>query len=267
MKLLITGHKGFIGGNLLSHLSEAGYEVNGFDVGDEFPQARYDVIFHLAARGLIRKSVGLPYAYFKDDLDLSLQFLEKARVDGSGFVFPSSGATAMPSNPYALSKKQTVEWINLYRHLYNVQAYDLKFFNIYGPGSRKGGVYLFTKMALSGGPIEILGDGEDIRDFVFVNDVVEFLTAIAESRVKPGSYEVGTGVGTSIQQLADKIAEIVGGRPAIVMKPDVIETARRLVASSPALVNPVLLEDGIRRVIDFIKSDESTGRVSSRGAV
>ena len=257
MKLLITGHKGFIGSNLFSHLKGKGYDVDGFDLGDSFPNGKYDVIFHLAARGLIRKSIGMPYAYFKDDMDLTMQFLEKARTDNSSFVFPSSGSTAMPTNPYSLSKKHSVEWINLYRSLYGIHAFDLKFFNVYGPGSRKGGVYLFTKMALEGGPIELLGDGEDIRDFVFVGDVVRLLADIVESRLAPGSYEVGTGVGTSIYDLALKISKAVGGNISIIKRPDVIETARKLVATSPVLKNPILLEDGIRRVIQFIKEDRT----------
>lgn len=255
MKILVTGHKGFIGGNLMALLEEHGHQPEGFDLGDAFPAGRYDIIIHLAARGLIRKSVELPYAYYDDDLTLTMRFLEKARVEGSRFVFPSSGAASSPTNPYALSKKQAVEWIDLYRKLYSMKAYDLRFFNIYGPGSRKGGVYLFTKMALEGGPIELLGDGKDIRDFVYVGDVARFLLDIIESRVPPGHYEVGTGVGTSIEGLAEKIAGAVGKRMEIVKKPDVIETARRLVASEPALREPVTLDEGIRRVIDFIRSD------------
>lgn len=257
MRVLVTGHKGFIGSNFVSRLAGTEHEVVGFDIGDTFPEGRYDVIVHLAARGLIRKSKGLPYAYFKDDMDLTLQFLEKSRVDGSRFVFPSSGATALPTNPYSLSKKQAVEWINLYRHLYDLKAYDLKFFNIYGHGSRKGGVYLFAKMALEGGPVELLGDGEDIRDFVYVEDVVNFLADVVEEKIKPGSYEVGTGIGTTIQALAEKIISVVGGEIQIVKSPDVIETARRLVASNPVLKNPITLEEGIRRVIAFIRADST----------
>lgn len=261
MKVLVTGHKGFIGSNLVASLQRTSHEVFGFDLGDDFPTGKFDVIIHLAARGLIRKSVELPYAYFEDDLRLTMRFLEKARKENSKFVFPSSGSTALPSNPYALSKKQSVEWIDLYRRLYGMIAFDLKFFNIYGRGSRKGGVYLFTKMALDGGPIELLGDGEDIRDFVYVSDVVSLLTEIVDGKVQPGSYEVGTGVGTSINSLAETVAKIVGGGLPIVKKPDVIDTARRLVASNPVLKNPVKLEDGIRKVIDFIREDESSNAV------
>ena len=255
MKILITGHKGFIGSHILNLLKPA-HEVTGFDLGDEFPEGRFDFIVHLAARGLIRKSLENPYGYFTDDLDLTMKFLDMARKSDSTFIFPSSGSTASPSNPYSLSKKQSVEWINLYRRLYSIKAFDLTFYNIYGSGSRKGGVYLFSKMALAGGPIIMLGDGTDVRDFVYVTDVAKFVADVIDGKVKTGSYEIGTGIGTSIRGLSEMISEEVGGNIDIVSRPDTIETAPKLVASVPALKNPVLLRDGIRKVIAFIKEDE-----------
>jgi UDP-glucose 4-epimerase len=254
VKILITGHKGFIGSHLFGELSKH-YEVTGYDIGDAFPSGRFDFVIHLAARGLIRKSVEHPYEYFEDDLVLTEKLLEMSRKQDAVFIFPSSGAAAKPTNPYALSKKQSVEWINLYRRLYSIKAFDLTFFNIYGSGSRKGGVYLFSRMALQGGPIVILGDGQDIRDFVYVTDVVKFISSSIRGEFKPGTYEVGTGIGTSIRRLAEMISEEVGGNIEIKLEPDVIETARRLVASSPALQNPIELREGIRRVIEFIKTD------------
>ena len=197
-----------------------------------------------------------PYEYFEDDLLLTEKLLETARKQDAVFIFPSSGAAANPTNPYALSKKQSVEWINLYRKLYSIKAFDLTFFNIYGSGSRKGGVYLFSKMALQGGPIIILGDGKDIRDFVYVTDVVKFIASSISGDFKPGSYEVGTGIGTSIRKLAEMISEKVGGNIEIKLEPDVIETAPKLVAASPILRNPVSLSEGIGKVIEFIKGDK-----------
>jgi len=260
MKILITGHRGFIGSALMKHISGMGYEISGYDIGDVFPSGRFDFIVHLAARGLIRKSVELPYDYFADDLEMAMRFLEKSRKEESVFIFPSSGSADMPTNPYSLSKKQAVEWISLYRKLYGIQAFDLKFFNIYGEGSRKGGVYLFSKMALAGGPVTILGDGKDIRDFVYITDVVKFLHSIIEGKVAPGSYEVGTGIGTSIEELVSKVISISGMKMEILKQPDTIETARKLVASRPALKEFIPLDEGIRKVMEFIREDQESHR-------
>ncbi len=257
LKVLITGHKGFIGSHLFTELSKS-YTVAGYDIGDKLPEEPFDYVIHLAARGLIRKSVERPHEYFEDDLSLTLKFLELSRKWDSVFMFPSSGSASNPSNPYSLSKKQSVEWINLYRKLYSLKAFDLTFFNIYGSGSRKGGVYLFSKMALQGGPIVVLGDGQDVRDFVYVTDVVKFLSSSVAGRFKPGSYEVGTGVGTSILELAELIREEVGdGSLEIQLQPDVIETARKLVAKNPALTEFIDIKQGIKLVIDFIKNEQN----------
>ncbi len=255
MKILITGHKGFIGSHLFKSLS-VNHELTGFDIEDSFPEGKFDVVIHLAARGLIRKSIERPFNYFEDDLALTMKFLEMTRKNDSVLFFPSSGSAISPSNPYSLSKKQSVEWINLYRRLYSIKAFDMTFYNIYGSGSRKGGVYLFSKMALSGGPITLLGDGNDIRDFVYVTDVVRFITSSINGEFRPGSYEIGTGVGTSIRQLAEMISEEVGGDLQINMEPDVIETAPRLVASSPALTAFIPLREGIKLVMKFIREED-----------
>ena len=255
MKILITGHKGFIGSHLFKSLS-VNHELTGFDIGDSFPDGKYDAVIHLAARGLIRKSIEKPFDYFEDDLALTMKFLEITRKNDSVLFFPSSGSATSPSNPYSLSKKQSVEWINLYRKLYSIKAFDMTFYNIYGSGSRKGGVYLFSKMALSGGPITLLGNGNDIRDFVYVTDVVRFITSSINGKFRPGSYEIGTGVGTSIRELAEMISEEVGGGLQINMEPDVIETAPRLVASSPALTTFIPLREGVKLVMNFIREED-----------
>ncbi len=255
MKILITGHKGFIGSHLFKTLAVK-HDLTGFDIGDPFPNGKYDVVVHLAARGLIRKSVEKPFEYFEDDLAMTMKFLEMTRKNDGILFFPSSGSAAIPSNPYSLSKKQSVEWINLYRKLYSLRAYDMTFYNIYGSGSRKGGVYLFSKMALSGGPITLLGNGKDIRDFVYVTDVVNFIASAIDGAFNPGSYEIGTGVGTSITQLAEMISEEAGGHLQINMEPDVIQTAPRLVARSPALSSFIPLSEGIKLVMKFIREED-----------
>jgi len=94
---------------------------------------------------LIRKFIEMTYKYFQDDLALTLKFLEKARLDNSVFVLTTSGSTA---NPYSLSKVNSENWINLYRNLYNINAYVLRFFNIYGPGEVQKVQFFFSQRRL-----------------------------------------------------------------------------------------------------------------------
>ena len=67
MKILVTGHKGFIGSEVYSLLSDMGHDVTGYDIGYKFPDEKFDYIAHFAARTLIRLSKEKPYEYFLDD--------------------------------------------------------------------------------------------------------------------------------------------------------------------------------------------------------
>ena len=99
MKILLTGHKGFIGTQIYRSLQDSGYDIDGVDLGGRRIIKKYDVILHFGARTLIRNSIKAPYEYFQDGLALTVRFLEKARVDNSIFVFPTSGSIDEPTNP------------------------------------------------------------------------------------------------------------------------------------------------------------------------
>lgn len=248
MKILVTGHRGFIGSEVYSLLSEKGYDVTGFDLGDEFKDQEYDYIAHFAARTLIRLSKEKPYEYFSDDLDLTLRVMELARSHKSKFIFPTSGSIAKPTNPYSLSKKQAVEWIELYRDLYSLDSYVLKLFNIYGEKSRKGAVYLFCHAAATGDVATIYGSGDHKRDYTHVSDVSKFVLRIIEGEIKPGSYELGTGVGTSVNDLLTMVENISGKQINKKHQDYILDEAEELFAKEPALKDFVKITDGVSRV-------------------
>lgn len=254
MKVLVTGHKGFIGGHIFSYLSKKdNCEVAGYDIGDIFPTEKFDLIIHMAARGLIRKSIEMPYDYFSDDLSLTMKFLEKARVDNSDLVFPTSGSTAKPTNPYSLSKVHSEQWINLYRELYGLRAYVLRFFNIYGPGSKKGAVFLFTRAALHDEEAIVYGDGKHKRDYFYVGDMKKVIDLISERKIIPGDYQVGTGIKTSVNDLVDMIRTITGKNLKVSFKPYVLDEADELSATDPLIKNYTPLDQGVIDVMKFIK--------------
>ncbi len=254
MKVLVTGHRGFIGGHIFSYLSKKDdFQVSGYDIGDTFPAEKFDLIIHMAARGLIRKSIELPYDYFKDDLSLTLKFLDKARIDNSDFVFPTSGSTAKPTNPYSLSKVHSEQWINLYRELYNIQAYILRFFNIYGPGSKKGAVFLFTRAALHDEEAIVYGDGNHKRDYFYVGDMKKVVDLISERKIMPGDYQIGTGVKTSVNDLVDTVRAITGKNLRVRFQPYILDEADELSATNPLIKDYTPIKQGITDVMTFIK--------------
>lgn len=250
MKILLTGHKGFIGTQIYETLKNSGYDIDGIDQGDKVPDTKYDIILHFGARTLIRNSIKAPYEYFQDGLALTVKFLEKARLDNSLFVFPTSGSIDEPTNPYSLSKKNGIEWINLYRNLYSLKSVVLKLFNIYGETSRKGAVYLFTKASLYEEEIPVYGGGNQIRDFVHVDDLVKCITRIIDGEIGPGEYEIGTGIGTSINDLIRKVETITGKKIKRKDQDFLLKEAPSLYSRTPLPINPLKLEDGIKRVMD-----------------
>lgn len=254
-KVLVTGHKGFIGSVVFRYLKDNGIDADGFDIGDRFPESKYDFIIHLAARTKIRDSKKAPFQYYRDGVDLTMQFLEKARNDSSVFVYATSGSVAEATNPYSLTKKQGIEWVNLYRKLYGVKAHLLKFFNIYGETSGKGAVYFFCQAALGDGNITIYGDGTHIRDYTHVSDVSKLVLRIVTGEVKEGDHEVGSGTGTSVNELASKVEKVSGKKLHITREEYVLPEADRLVASSTVLIDPLSLEEGISRILEKLSHE------------
>lgn len=154
-----------------------------------------------------------------------------------------------------MSKKHSAEWINLYRKLYGTNAYVLKFYNIYGETSGKGAVYLFCKAALGDGNVTVYGDGSHERDYTHVSDVAKLMLRIVNDELAPGDYDVGTGIGTTTNELISKV-EAVSGRKLNVKREDyVLPEAKILIAKGTALINPINLGEGIGRVIDSLRNE------------
>jgi UDP-glucose 4-epimerase len=255
MNVLVTGHRGFIGSHIYEDLKSKNYNVYGYDLGDILEDVKYDVIIHMAARGLIRESKKHPYEYFKYDLQLPVKFLELARKNNALFIFPSSGSIEEVTNPYSLSKKNSEEWIELYSKLYGLKYFILKFFNIYGPGSRKGAVYLFTKAAINNETATVYGDGSHIRDYVYIGDVVKLVNDIIENKLNPGKYEVGTGTRTSVNVLISKIEKITGKKINIKNEDYIVQEADSLYAKNGIIKNFIDLDYGIGKVREFINNE------------
>lgn len=261
MKILVTGSRGFIGTQIFSDLKAGGYDVYGIDLGDEFVDRKYDFIIHMGARTLIRMSKEKPFEYFEDNMVFSLRMLEYCRKSGCVFIFPTSGSVMEATNPYSLSKKQTVEWIELYHSLYGVRRHVLKLYNIYGPTSRKGAVYLFARAALEGSEAVIYGDGSHTRDFIHVMDVVRAVRMIVDGKVPEGYHEIGSGKGTSVKQLLSMVESITSSKIRVRYEDYVLPEAEELVAKDPLIRDPIPLEKGIREVVENLKK-EITGKTS-----
>jgi UDP-glucose 4-epimerase len=206
-------------------------DVRSAEVVDLFGRRRPEVVFHLAAQADVRVSVADPV--FDADVNLigTLRVLEGARTSGvQRVVFAASGGTLYgepdpselplkeslphrPLSPYGVSKKAAIDYLVAYRELHSLEFSALALGNVYGPRQdphgEAGVVAIFAERLLTGSPVTIFGDGEQTRDFVYVDDVVD---AFVRGATKGGGLlcNIGTGREISVNQLFTEMASQAG---------------------------------------------------------
>lgn len=226
MDYFITGGKGFIGRNLCNRLDKDGvnYKVADIvgnpdyciDVCNRLPILRGDTIVHLASETNVRKSIEFPrYTLEKNSAGLlnCIDLLQRGLF--KRLIFVSSASSAMASSPYLASKLTCEAICNAYVKSFGLDIKVLKLSSVYGPYSshKESIVASFIKKSINGEPLVIFGNGEQSRDFIFVDDVVD---AIVEGK----SGHITSGKLTSIKTLTNKIRSIssvlLGHEPRIV---------------------------------------------------
>ncbi|HTX62482.1 MAG TPA: GDP-mannose 4,6-dehydratase [Acidimicrobiales bacterium] len=197
---------------------------------------RPEVVFHLAAQIDVRVSVADPV--FDADVNVlgSLRVLEGARAGGADrVVFAASGGTLYgepdpaelpvresqphrPLSPYGVAKKTVIDYLVAYRELYALEFSALALGNVYGPRQdphgEAGVVAIFAEALAAGSPVTVFGDGEQTRDYVYVDDVVD---AFARAATKGGGLvcNIGTGRETSVNELLGTMAALFRVDPEI----------------------------------------------------
>ena len=144
--------------------------------------------------------------------------------------------TPNPLAPYAVSKIAAEYYISTLGRLYDIESVALRLFNVYGPGqivspSHPPVIPQFIRQILGGGSVVVNGNGEQTRDFVFVEDVVEALiTASTAKNVNRQIINVGSGQEYSINQLVRIIEQITGQKAAVLYNEQESGGTTRLVA-------------------------------------
>jgi len=193
-----------------------------------FADVRPECVFHLAAQADVGTSVEQPQLDAEVNVLGTLRVLEAARPHGAVVVFTSTGgaiygecaepaqedARREPLSPYGTSKLCGEEYLATWNRLHGTRHVALRLANVYGPrqlAKLEGGVVaIFMDRLRAGEPGTIFGDGGQERDFVYVADVVAALLAAAGA-AEPGTYNVGTGVATSVNELWRLCAGAAGG--------------------------------------------------------
>jgi len=219
------------------HLSFHQLDIRSPELVDLMLRREPDVVFHLAAQADVRVSVARPLFDAEVNILGTLRVLEGARALGPArVVFAASGGTLYgeveeadlpipeshphrPLSPYGVSKKSAVDYLFAYRELHGVECVALALGNVYGPRQdphgEAGVVAIFAERLVKGEQVTIYGDGNQTRDFVFVDDVVD---AFARAATRGGGLimNIGTGKRVSVNHLAAVMADCAGaGAPPI----------------------------------------------------
>jgi UDP-glucose 4-epimerase len=187
-----------------------------------------DNVFHLASEVSIPYCVEKPNESMSNNVLSTMNSLECSRIHNiKKFIFSSTSAVYgntlfIPSietnqvhcmNTYSISKYTGEQLCKMYYDLYGIKTVIFRYFNVYGEGNPKSGQYapvmsVFMEQKLKGEPLTIIGDGYQTRDFVHVSDVVlaNILASQKELKNYGEVYNVGTGKGVQIKEIADLIS-------------------------------------------------------------
>ncbi|KSU11582.1 NAD-dependent epimerase/dehydratase family protein [Lactococcus lactis] len=207
-------------------------------LGKIFSENEFDYIFHLGAVASVADSVARPYETHQVNFDSTMTILEILRTRKSKlkrFIFSSSAAVygdeptlpkreesvIRPLTPYAIDKFASEKMAMIYNLLYDIPTSATRFFNVYGPNQNpespySGFISILVDRLKNEKELTIFGNGEQTRDFVYVEDVVNALLLIATSDKSRGQvYNVGTGSRITLNDLVKLSQEITGKKISI----------------------------------------------------
>ena len=242
-RILVTGICGMIGSHTAGRLLQLGYEVYGvddlstgnyeniekirgniefynFDINNSgminyFTQNKIDIICHQAALCNVPKSMKDPNGYFENNVLGTHRLLMYAYNYGiKKVILASSSAATEYLSPYGVSKRVIEQYSAFYNNIYDMNIVNLRYFNVYGPRQSMDNEYsmvipIFINKLLKSEQPTIYGNGEQSRDFIFVDDVVDANIAAIENDYR-GIASVGIGKDVTINKLFEFIAKLLG---------------------------------------------------------
>lgn len=212
---------------------------------------KIDCVYHLAARVSVPESVLYPREYNKTNVSGTVAIMEAMRDAGvKRVVLTSSGAVygerelervsesllPFPDSPYAVSKLAAEGYVRTIGGLWGIETVALRIFNAYGPGqailpTHSPVIPQFVRQILGGGSVIMYGNGGHVRDYIYIEDVVQALAAAATAEgVNRQVINIGTSTGTSIKQLIAMIEKVTGRKAQTIINPTVSAGVSSLVA-------------------------------------
>ncbi len=295
--ILVTGSAGFIGRNIVEALKEKEMDFIATDIVDSpFRDVEYvkiditdrksvfdvfrdydiDFVFHLAAHPL-SESIREPMRNAMVNIIGSLNVMDASREFGVKKIIFSSASSIVgevirnpvdedhpckPKTPYGVAKFCIEHYLRVYQELYGLDYVIFRFFNVYGPyqyPSSGALIPVVMERIIRGKEVFVYGDGRTARDFIYVGDIADFYLETVKRDVKNELFNMGTGKLTTVMEVIDLIAKIVGKEPKIVYKPRKPGEIMNFSADVSKLrrffgrVPETTLEDGLKRTYEWFK--------------
>ncbi|MBC7622396.1 MAG: NAD-dependent epimerase [Aeromicrobium sp.] len=259
-----------------------------------FAVHQFDVVVNLAAQAGVRYSITNPYAYIEANINGFMNILEGCRhAKVANLLFASSSSvyganTALPfaeSNTvdhpvalYAATKKANELMAHSYASLYGLPCTGLRFFTVYGPWGRPDmALFLFTKSILAGKPIDVFNNGNMVRDFTFVDDIVEGVLRLVDQPATPDPtwsgdtpnpatsyapyrlYNIGNSEPVPLMRYISAIESALGMKAQMNMMPMQAGDVRATAADVSRLSHDTgfrpntSIEDGVARFVEWYR--------------
>lgn len=263
-------------------------DITHADVDEILGREQPDLLFHLAARVSVARSAQNPVDNAEVNVIGTLKLLEAARKIGlEKFIFASTGGAIYgdpeqnpcseespiePVSPYGLSKHVGEQYIDLFHRLYRLNFTNLRYGNVYGPrqdaSGEAGVIPIFIQAMRDGNQPRIYGDGDQERDFIYVDDIVEAnIQAIHAGNNR--TLNIGTGVGTSINHLYQILKESMNYQHDAERRPHRHGEVHKIFLDCTEAMEQLgwspntALEEGLRKTVEYYCSEAVPSRRSA----
>ncbi|HCJ08068.1 MAG TPA: epimerase [Lachnospiraceae bacterium] len=270
--------------NYFSHIKEYGFnnvviKESSLDEKEDFRMLEgQDTVYHLVSTNVPTTSNQHISQDIRSNVLFSSDLFEACvRYNVKKIVFISSGGTvygkesvcplkeSTPTNPissYGVQKITIEKLLYLYNYMYGLDYRIIRLANPYGPYQRPNGVLgavtTFTYKALKGEQIQVYGDGTVVRDFIYIDDVIRAIIKIVYGESRHHIFNLGCGYGTSIRTVLETVEEALHIKMDIVYQParavdvpvNYLDISRY--ENDYGKLNPISLEDGIKKTAEFL---------------